>query len=133
MSQQQPPLRILVVEDDIINQTMTVRLLKALGHRTDAVYNGCEALMAMTRQAYDVVFMDVQMPHMDGIETTGYIRGQLPDSQQPWIIALTGGTHPDDRARCFAAGMNDYLQKPLEFDSLIGLLDSVNREKYFNL
>jgi signal transduction histidine kinase/CheY-like chemotaxis protein/HPt (histidine-containing phosphotransfer) domain-containing protein len=118
------PLRILVVEDNPVNQRVALRLLERFGYRPDVAANGAEAVDAVTRQPYDLVFMDVQMPVMDGIEATGRIRGLLPDDRAPRIVAMTADVMNDDRERCLRAGMDDFVPKPIRADSLLAVLQN---------
>jgi signal transduction histidine kinase/ActR/RegA family two-component response regulator len=111
------PLRILLAEDDVVNQHVTLALLSHLGYRADLAFNGREVLEALASQAYDVVLMDVQMPEIDGLEATRRIR-QLPVSRQPLILALTAHAMTGDRERCLAAGMDGFLSKPLKLLNL---------------
>ena len=115
-------LRILLAEDNPVNQRVAQLMLTKLGHRVDTVSNGLEAVEAVRRAAYDVVLMDVQMPEMDGIQATEVIRAELAADQQPPIIALTAGVLADDRAACIQAGMNSYLCKPIRADELAAAL-----------
>jgi signal transduction histidine kinase/ActR/RegA family two-component response regulator len=105
------PLRILLAEDDAINRIVILGMLKHLGYEADSVENGIDTLQAIVRTTYDVVLMDIQMPGLDGLEVTRRIRRSR--GNQPHIIALTAHVLAGDRERCFAAGMNDYLCKPL--------------------
>jgi CheY-like chemotaxis protein len=107
------PLRILLVEDNVVNQKVASRFLEQMGYRRDLAANGFEALEALDRQPYDVVLMDVQMPEMDGLEAARAIRRRFPDEYRPQIIALTASALEEDRKDCLASGMNDYLSKPL--------------------
>jgi signal transduction histidine kinase/CheY-like chemotaxis protein/HPt (histidine-containing phosphotransfer) domain-containing protein len=116
------PLHILLVDDNTTNQKLGLRLLSRLGYRADTVANGLEAVDAVERQAYDVVLMDVQMPEMDGLEATQRIRSQVVSVKQPYIIAMTANAMNEDRNQCLAAGMNDYLSKPVRVDELIEAL-----------
>jgi signal transduction histidine kinase/CheY-like chemotaxis protein/HPt (histidine-containing phosphotransfer) domain-containing protein len=116
------PLHILLVDDNTTNQKLGLRLLSRLGYRADTAANGLEAVDAVERQAYDVVLMDVQMPEMDGLEATQRIRSQVVSARQPYIIAMTANAMNEDRNQCLAAGMNDYLSKPVRVDELIAAL-----------
>jgi CheY-like chemotaxis protein/HPt (histidine-containing phosphotransfer) domain-containing protein len=107
------PLRILLAEDNTINEQLALRMLGRLGYSADVARNGQEALDAVTRQSYDLVLMDLQMPVMDGIVATRHIRSTVAAAQQPWIIALTANNPGDERERCLAAGMDDYVSKPV--------------------
>jgi len=107
------PLRILLAEDNPINQKVACKMLERLGYRADTAVNGCEVLEAMTRRSYDVILMDMQMPEMDGPEATRQIRRRWPQAAQPRIIAMTANAMSGDRAECLRAGMDDYLCKPV--------------------
>jgi CheY-like chemotaxis protein/two-component sensor histidine kinase len=109
-------LRILLAEDNIVNQRVTLRMLSKLGFRADVAANGLEVLEALERQSYDVVLMDVLMPEMDGLETTRAIR-QL-DTLGPKIIAMTASALKGDREMCLEAGMDDYIAKPVRIEDL---------------
>jgi PAS domain S-box-containing protein len=119
---QEHPLRILLAEDNLVNQKVAQRMLERLGYRPDVVANGLEALQALERQIYDVVLMDVQMPEMDGVEATTHIRQHWQAARQPWIIALTANAVQGDRERYLAGGMDDYLSKPVRVESLMDAL-----------
>jgi signal transduction histidine kinase/HPt (histidine-containing phosphotransfer) domain-containing protein/ActR/RegA family two-component response regulator len=116
------PLRILVAEDHPLNRQVMLGLLEHLGYGADIAGNGGEALEALARQGYDVVLMDVQMPEMDGLETTRRIRRQLPADRQPRIFALTAHAMSGDRERCLEAGMDGYLSKPVQIADLAAVL-----------
>ncbi len=116
------PLRILLAEDNAVNQKVAVRLLGRLGYAADVAANGAEALAAVRRQPYDVVLMDVQMPEMDGLEATRRIRADA-GLDQPTIIALTANAMEGDRERCLDAGADDYVSKPVSLESLAGALE----------
>jgi len=125
----QHPLRILLAEDNIINQKVAVRFLERLGYLPDVAANGLEVLDAIRQRAYDVILMDVQMPEMDGIETTQHIRTSLPPHQQPYIIAMTAHAMEGDREWCLEAGMDDYTCKPIVINDLVQKLRNVGRGK----
>jgi CheY-like chemotaxis protein len=111
-------LRVLVAEDNSVNQKLALRLLEKLGYSADVASNGLEVLEALDRQPYDVVLMDVQMPELDGLEATRQIRARWPDGRRPRIIAMTANAMPEDREACFAAGMDDYVAKPIRPEEL---------------
>jgi len=110
------PLKILLVEDGTMNQTVALGLLRRLGYRADVAWNGREAVEALERQPYDVVLMDVHMPELDGLDATRQIRDRWKEG--PHIIAMTANAMAEDREACLAAGMNDYLAKPIRLDTL---------------
>jgi two-component system sensor histidine kinase/response regulator len=112
-------LRILVAEDNLVNQRLMSRLLEKRGHRVTVVSNGRDALASLARQAYDLVLMDVQMPEMDGLEATAAIRAQEEGTGRHLpILALTAHVMRGDAERCLAAGMDGYLAKPFQADEL---------------
>lgn len=119
---QEHPLHILLAEDNTLNQKIALHLLQRMGYRADVAANGIEVLNALRRQTYDVVLMDVQMPEMDGIKATQRIRTYGSVERQPWIIAMTAYAMEGDRERCLAAGMNDYVSKPVRVKELIAAL-----------
>ena len=119
------PLRILLAEDNLINQQVALQLLEHLGYRVDAVANGLEVIEALERQSYDVVLMDVQMPEMDGLEAARRIRRTFAEDRQPYIVALTANAMREDRERCLAAGMDAYLSKPMRVPDLTRCLQAV--------
>src|SRR5690606_20531930 len=97
--------------------------LERMGYRADVAANGIEALHAIQRQSYDAVLMDVQMPEMDGLEATRRIRQEFSSSDQPRIIAMTANAMRGDREVCLAAGMDDYISKPIRIESLVSCLN----------
>jgi CheY-like chemotaxis protein len=117
------PLRILVVEDNAINQNLIMLLLEGLGYKVDLAGNGLEALIALRRQLYDAILMDVQMPEMDGLESTRRIRQEFEINQQPRIIAMTANALRGDRESCLRAGMDDYISKPIRIEDLVTVLN----------
>ncbi|MDB6111858.1 MAG: multi-sensor hybrid histidine kinase, partial [Pedosphaera sp.] len=114
------PLRTLLCDDNLINQKVALRLLQQMGYQADVAANGVECLKALERQPYDIIFMDVQMPEMDGLEATRQIRERQKTAGQPGhfkpeiaIVAMTANAMQGDREKCLAAGMDDYLSKPV--------------------
>jgi len=112
------PLRILLAEDNAINQTVALRLLERLGYGADVVGDGRQALARLDHAAYDVILMDVQMPEMDGLEASRAICARWAASERPRIIAMTAEAMQGDRDKCLAAGMDDYIAKPVTLDRL---------------
>jgi len=106
------PQRILIADDNTVNQRVAAALLEKMGYRVQCAGNGQEALDAIGRTAIDVILMDVQMPVMDALEATRRIC-QIPADNRPWVIALRANATGEDRQETFAAGMNDYLSKPI--------------------
>ncbi|AFY57826.1 signal transduction histidine kinase [Rivularia sp. PCC 7116] len=119
---EQLPLRILLVEDMPLNQKVALHMLQKLGYSADVAANGLEALTSLRRQEYDIVFMDVQMPEMDGLQATRCICKEWSPPLRPWIIAMTANAMQGDREECLNAGMNDYLSKPVRIDALVQAL-----------
>jgi CheY-like chemotaxis protein len=119
---QRHPLRILLAEDNVVNQKLALRLLQQMGYRADVASNGVEAIQCVERQPYDVVLMDVQMPEMDGLEASRQITAKWPPSQRPRIVAMTANAMQGDREDCLAAGMDDYVTKPIRVDALVEAL-----------
>ncbi len=115
------PLKILLAEDNLVNQKVALRVLSKLGYRVDVVSNGIEAIQAITRQHYDTILMDVMMPEMDGLEATRRIIEKF-SNDRPHIIAMTAGAMKDDYEKCAAAGMDDYITKPIDLSQLIEVL-----------
>ncbi len=112
------PLRILLAEDNAVNQTVALRLLERLEHRADVAADGHQVLERLERAPYDVILMDVQMPVMDGLEASRAVCARWPPAQRPRIIAMTAEAMEGDRERCLAAGMDDYLAKPIRLEEL---------------
>ncbi|MEQ1785175.1 MAG: response regulator, partial [Hyphomonadaceae bacterium] len=113
------PLRILLAEDNAVNQKLALRLLQQMGYRADVASNGVEAIECVERQPYDVVLMDVQMPEMDGLEASRRITGKWQPHERPRIVAMTANAMQGDREECLAAGMDDYVTKPIRVDALV--------------
>ena len=120
------PLRILLAEDNVVNQKLAMRLLSQMGYRADLASNGVEAIECVARQTYDVVLMDVQMPEMDGLQASREINKRWPAAAaRPRIVAMTANAMQGDREECLAAGMDDYVTKPIRVDALIEALTRV--------
>ncbi len=119
------PLRILLAEDNVVNQKLAMRILQQMGYRADLASNGIEAVESIERQTYDVVLMDVQMPEMDGLEATRQITAKWSAAERPRIVAMTANAMQGDREMCIAAGMDDYLTKPIRVDQLVESLTRV--------
>jgi CheY-like chemotaxis protein len=117
-----PPVNILVAEDNRINQMVALGLLQKLGHAADLACNGVEVLVAMKKTPYDIIFMDCQMPELDGYETTRRIRAEQR-VHVPRIIAMTANAIRGEEERCLEAGMDDYLSKPVRIDELRNTLE----------
>jgi PAS domain S-box-containing protein len=108
-------VRLLLAEDNAVNQKVALHMLHNLGYRADLAGNGLEVLEAVRRQSYDIILLDVQMPEMDGLEAARQLRQMRPDAKdRPWIIALTANAMQGDREACLAAGMDDYISKPIK-------------------
>ncbi|SDC43840.1 PAS domain S-box-containing protein [Paenibacillus sp. UNCCL117] len=127
------PLSLLVAEDNEINQLVLRRMLESLGHHVTTVKNGMEAVQAVQQQRYDIVFMDMQMPQMDGLEATKRIKQSMPLHRCPFIVAVTANALSGDRERCIAAGMDEYIAKPTKLEvvsSMIQKFEKYNRSLY---
>ena len=119
------PLRILLAEDNVVNQKLALRLLQQMGYRADLASNGLEAVESVARQAYDVVLMDVQMPELDGLDATRRIRALGDERAGLRIVAMTANAMQGDREMCMEAGMDDYLTKPIRVERLVEALLAV--------
>ncbi len=117
------PLRLLLVEDNAVNQKVALRILLQMGYRADVAGNGIEALQALRRQTYDLILMDVHMPEMDGLEATRVICAEWAASERPKIVAMTANAMKEDRAECLDAGMDDYITKPIRVGELQAALE----------
>jgi signal transduction histidine kinase/CheY-like chemotaxis protein len=120
------PLEILLAEDNLINQKLATRVLSKLGYTIDIAENGKVAVEMLGEKSYDIIFMDVQMPEMDGLEASRYIR--QCKVKQPIIIAMTANALPEDREACMQAGMNDYISKPIDIEILVDKLKDAYKE-----
>lgn len=116
------PLKILIAEDNLVNQKVAVRIFQRLGYTVDIANNGLEVIAMMRSQTYHVVFMDIQMPEMNGLETTAKILEDWNLNSRPRIIAMTANAMSGDREDCLAAGMDDYLSKPIQIEQLLAAL-----------
>lgn len=123
------PLRILLAEDNVINQKVALLLLERAGYRADVAANGREVLDAVTAKAYDVILMDVQMPEMDGIEAAKRLRGSGPWLGKPRIIAMTADVMQEGRDACLAVGMDDFVAKPIRIPELMRTLEKCAIQK----
>jgi CheY-like chemotaxis protein len=117
--------RILVVEDNVVNQKLVKRMLGNLGYEAQVVSGGEACIEACAQGRFDLIFMDIQMPGMDGLEATVHLRGQ---SDPAWIVALTAHVMTENREQCIISGMNDFLAKPIRLDALRDALTRFARE-----
>lgn len=115
------PLHILIADDNLVNQKLTKHILNKMGYEPDIAINGHDAINALGAKNYHIIFMDIQMPEMDGLEATKFIRQNL--EKQPIIIAMTANALSEDRDACLAAGMDDYLSKPMKIDDIVNMLE----------
>jgi signal transduction histidine kinase/ligand-binding sensor domain-containing protein/DNA-binding response OmpR family regulator len=122
----QYPLSILIAEDNMINQKVAKQILQKMGYQPDIAINGLEVLDAVAIRKYDIIFMDVQMPEMDGLEATRYIRKHL--ASQPIIVAMTANAMVEDKDACIQAGMDDYLSKPMKLTEIISILEKYGKK-----
>ena len=116
------PLKILLADDNVVNQKVAIRVLEKIGYRADVAANGLEVIESLKNIDYDFILMDVHMPEMDGLEATRKIRAEFPEEKQPIIIAMTANAMVGDREICIEAGMNDYITKPVRFDELDNII-----------
>jgi signal transduction histidine kinase/ligand-binding sensor domain-containing protein/DNA-binding response OmpR family regulator len=117
----QYPLEILIAEDNYVNQKLTVHILTKMGYKPGLASNGHEVLELVAKKKYDMILMDIQMPEMDGLEATQFIRQHM--REQPVIVAMTANAMPEDREICMKAGMDDYLSKPMKLSEIIVVLE----------
>jgi signal transduction histidine kinase/ActR/RegA family two-component response regulator len=123
------PLRILLAEDNSVNQMVALLMLERLGYRADVAGDGAEVLAALRRQRYDVIFMDLQMPGMDGLEAARRIRAERPPGGPPWIVAMTASVLREQQEACRAAGMDDFVAKPVGLAQLRAALQRAGAER----
>jgi CheY-like chemotaxis protein len=121
----QSALHVLLAEDNLVNQMVSTAMLRGLGHTVDVAADGRAALRAVQSTDYDVVFMDLHMPEMDGVEATRAIRALLPAQRQPHIVAMTASSLPEEHRACLLAGMNGLLLKPVRAAALTQTLQDV--------
>ena len=120
---EQLPLRILIVEDNLLNQKLVVSFLARMGYKAEVADNGLMAYKLAKREAFDIIFMDIQMPEMDGIEATHAILQGNTNAKAPRIIAITANVMLGDRERCLQSGMVDYLSKPVRILEIQEMLE----------
>jgi two-component system sensor histidine kinase/response regulator len=119
-------LRILLAEDNVVNRAFATAILARRGHSLVQATNGREALASTRAESFDLILMDVQMPEMDGFEATRLIRAEEPPDRHTSIVAMTAHAMLGDRERCLAAGMDDYLSKPLDNTALLAIIGKVS-------
>lgn len=123
------PLKILLAEDNAVNQKLATLSLQKMGYTIDVAANGLEALEAVARQRYDVIFMDVQMPEMDGVQATHAIQKKYPNST-PFIVAMTANAMEGDREKFLDEGMDEYVSKPISLEAIRNLLVKIGAQKF---
>jgi len=114
------PMEILIVEDNLVNQKVAMHILGKMGYHPQVTNNGLEAVSAIKANHFDLVFMDIQMPEMDGLTATRFIRANF--TTQPYIVAMTANAMTEDRDICLQAGMDDYLSKPMKLNEIVTVL-----------
>ena len=120
--------RFLLAEDNVVNQRLAMRLLQHIGYTADLARNAAEALDHVERKLDHVVLMDIQMPEMNGLEASRRITSRWPAGERPRIVAMTANSMQGDREACLAAGMDDYVTKPIRVDALVAALMQVQRQ-----
>jgi CheY-like chemotaxis protein len=126
LSEHQVPqqnLSILIAEDVPVNQMVAVAILERLGYTADVVENGAQAVEATQKKPYQLILMDICMPEMDGLDATRQIRNITGSSVKPWIVAVTAHAILGDKEKCLAAGMNDYVTKPISLKTIAAAID----------
>ena len=124
------PLQILIAEDNIVNQKIAEKLFQKLGYQVDIVNNGVEVLTALKQQIYDVIFMDIQMPELDGIETTEAIYQEWGKTNRPYIIAMTANAMQSNRDECLSVGMDDFIPKPVKLEAIVESIQLVQKRLF---
>jgi two-component system, sensor histidine kinase len=124
------PINILIAEDVLVNRMVISRILEKMGYEAEFVLNGKEAIAAVGQKTYDLLFMDMQMPEMDGLEATRQIVASYGESERPAIVAMTANAMPEDRDRCLEAGMSDYMSKPIDLERVLSVVQQWGHAKY---
>ncbi|MDD1416685.1 MASE1 domain-containing protein [Dolichospermum sp. ST_con] len=127
---QKYPLKIMIAEDNLVNQKIASKLFQKLGYQVTIVNHGIEALNSLKQEMYDVIFMDIQMPELDGIETTKAIYQEWGEINRPYIIALTANAMPTDRDKCFSVGMDDYISKPVKIEKIVESIQLMQQRRF---
>ncbi|PZD94734.1 hypothetical protein DNH61_17450 [Paenibacillus sambharensis] len=122
-------LRVLIAEDNLVNVELLQMVLMRWGYESCAAYNGEEVLAALKGGRYDLIFMDIRMPGLDGIGATQAIMERYPPGERPVIVAMTGYVMQSERDRCIAAGMDDFIGKPFEFDEVRRVLQDCENNR----
>jgi CheY-like chemotaxis protein len=120
-------MNILIAEDNLINQKLITKIISKLGYHPQVAHNGKQVLEIVEKEFFDVILMDVQMPELDGLETTRILRKS--EARQPYIIAMTASAMAEDRAACLDAGMNSFVSKPISIQELVTALEKTYAEK----
>jgi len=126
---EQYPFKILVAEDNLINRKLMLKILENIGYEADVAENGVEVLDKIAKKSFDIIFMDIQMPAMDGYEATRHICEKFDKKSRPRIIAITANAMQDDKDKCMEAGMDDYLTKPIRKDDISALLEKIGKTR----
>jgi CheY-like chemotaxis protein len=121
------PFNILIAEDNVVNQRVVMAVLLKFGYQSDLAASGREAVKAVERRKYDIIFMDIQMPEMDGLEATRVICSHTSCSERPYIVAMTANAMKEDRELCLAAGMDDYLTKPIRPEEIKAAIERATK------
>jgi two-component system NtrC family sensor kinase len=127
---QKCPMKIMIAEDNLVNQKIAEKIFNKLGYQVIIVNNGMEALSTLKQEMYDVIFMDIQMPELDGIETTKAIYQEWGEINRPYIIALTANAMPSDRDQCLSVGMDDYISKPVKVEKIVESIQLLQQRRF---
>ncbi|KQX46693.1 PAS domain S-box protein [Paenibacillus sp. Root444D2] len=125
----QKPLKVLIAEDNQINQIVLKKMIEKMGHFTSIVENGNQAIRALAYETYDIIFMDIQMPILNGLETTQQIKETMPPEKVPYIIAVTANALKGDREKCLEAGMDDYISKPIKSEVIFDKIEKFQKQR----